>query len=81
MFYERVDALFRRKTYDIVVCQLGCNDISLDLDSMTLTKDFTDFGIYLINSQNVKIVYICEIFTRLIPRNILPRIRDSHNRH
>ena len=71
-FYERVDALFRRKTYDIVVCQLGGNDISLDLDSMTLAKDLTDFGIYLINSQNVNIVYICEIFTRLIPRNISP---------
>ena len=71
-FYERVDAVFRRKPFDIVLCQLGGNDISLDLDSLTLAKELIDFGEYLINSKNVKIVYICEIFTRDSPRDISP---------
>ena len=53
-----MNALFRRKTYDIVICQLGGNDISLDLDSLTLAKEITDFGTHSIDPKNVKIVYI-----------------------
>ena len=49
-FYKHVNALFRRKIYDIVISQLGSNNISLDLDALILAKELTDLSIYLINS-------------------------------
>ena len=71
-FYSRIDSVFRRNSYDIVVCQLGGNDISPQLEPLVLAKDLVDFGAYLIGSWNVKVVYICNLFTRLSPRDISP---------
>ena len=82
-FLRKVTSLFREQKYDIVVCQLGSNDISHDTSPEVLAGLISDFAEYLVNVYNVQTVYICQIFTRPRPRYVTPErysaIRDITN--
>ena len=64
--------LFSDDGYDIAILQLGSNDINTDTTPVELGSRIVDFAKYLITSQGIKIVYICQIFTRQRPRYIRP---------
>lgn len=69
-FFRKVTSLFAYQKYDIVVFQLGSNDISHDTSPIVLAGLISDFATYLLDNHNVQIVYICQIFTRPRPRYI-----------
>ena len=71
-FYSIVDSVFCCSRYDIVICQLGGNDIAYDLSPGGLRQVYIDFIGYIQDKYNVKLVYICSVFTRPKPRYIAP---------
>ena len=71
-FYSIVDSVFRCSRYDIVICQLGGNDIAYDISPGGLRQGYIDFIGYIRDKYNVKLVYICSVFTRQKPRYIDP---------
>lgn len=69
-FYTVVDELFRYSEHDILICQLGGNDISYDTSPRELADAIIEFGQYVRDLYRVKIVYVCSVFTRHKPRGI-----------
>ena len=76
---ERVRSLFQRGHFEAVVIQLGDNDCcNLGLFScLGLASLLDDFGQWLIRECGVKIVYICQLFTRPQPRNVSPAVYEQ----
>lgn len=69
---RKVTSLLSEQKYDIVVGQLGSNDISHDTSPAILAGLISDFAKYLVNYHNVQTVYICQIFTQPRPQYITP---------
>ena len=76
-FYAIVDSVFRRSAYDIVICQLGGNDISEKISPSVLRDGIIKFVQYIRDKYNVKIIYICSVFTRPHPRGITPNAYET----
>lgn len=70
-FYDIVDNVFRCHTFDIVVCQLGGNDISRNISPEALKNAIVSLATYVRTNYGVKVFYVCSIFTRPKPRDIL----------
>lgn len=68
--YDIVDNLFRCHTFDIVVCQLGGNDISGNTSPEALKDAIVRLANYVRTNYNVTVFYVCSIFTRPKPRYI-----------
>lgn len=69
-FYALVDRLLRYSAYDIIVCQLGGNDISCDTSPKELAHALAEFVEYVKTLYGIKVVYICSVFTRHKPRGL-----------
>ncbi|MEW8544671.1 MAG: SGNH/GDSL hydrolase family protein [Candidatus Thiodiazotropha sp.] len=69
-FYNIVDNIFRCNAFDIVVCQLGGNDISYGTSPDALKDAVISLAKYVRTNYNVKVFYVCSIFTRPNPRTI-----------
>lgn len=63
--------------YDILVLQLGGNDISFQLSLHALAETIIDFGIYACYIRRIS-GYICPIFTRHKPGTIGPEVYEKH---
>ena len=76
---ERVRSVFQTGHFEAVVIQLGDNDCcNLGLFScLVLASLLDDFGQWLIRECGVKIVYICQLFTRPQPRNVSPAVYEQ----
>lgn len=68
--YDIVDNLFRCHTFDIVVCQLGGNDISGNTSPEALKDAIVSLASYLRTNYSVTVFYVCSIFSRPKPRYI-----------
>ena len=71
-FYAIVDNVFKYNIYEIVICQLGGNDISVNISPSALCDAFVEFVSNIRETYNVKVMYICSVFTRPKPRGIGP---------
>ena len=54
---------FKRNKYDIVICQLGGNDISIHNSPCELNDTFVDFVSYMRNTYYVKETPITKVIT------------------
>ena len=68
---KRVYAFIRAKRPDIVIVQLGENDIG-SMCPLSLASKIEDMSVAFLERYTVKRVVICELFTRLRDRSIAP---------
>ena len=75
-FNRAHSVLLSDSDYDIAIVQIGSNDITPDTSPVNLASSIVDFATYLIQTKQIKIVYICQIFQRQQPRYMRPEVYE-----
>lgn len=86
-FKRRFDNFLTIHKPQVVVIQLGENDIDCGIGTnsgilpLTVASTLEEIGILLLKDYSVKKVVICELFTRLRPRNVSVEEYEAKRRH
>ena len=65
-------------SFDVAIIQIGGNDLCLEhCEPLELASKIDDFGQWLQKECLVKVVYVCELFTRPRPRYVSPETYES----